>query len=248
MHDINFFFSGELNNFLHKSIRNKKIVYPLNRKASVKDIIESFGVPHTEVGRILVGENKVDFNFIPETSEKICIFPVAIPFDVKNPSLLRPEPLKHISFVVDVNVGKLAILLRLIGQDVLYSPMLSDREMAFFAHEEKRIVLTRDLGLLKRKQIIFGRYIKSAFPDEQLTEVIRCFGIKGPYNMFSRCLRCNSNLKKVKKEDILHRLKPKTKKYYNEFSICPECRRIYWQGSHCEKIKKRVEKIGIVKF
>lgn len=236
-------FPDEFNIFRRKKNKWPEIIYPLEQKTSIKHIIESLGVPHTEIGKIIAEDNEVNFNYIPVNSQKVTLLPIIPPFDVTKPSLLRPEPLQQISFVVDVNVGKLALLLRMLGLDAEYSPKFLDKDILSFC--EKRIVLSKDIGLLECKQIIFGRHVRSVYPDDQLVEIIKFFGINGPFKFFTRCLRCNKKLVPVNKKDILHRLEPKTKKYFDRFKICPQCRRIYWQGSHHEKMKIRLRKAGI---
>ncbi len=238
-------FSDEFKPFLRKKNREKMVVtYCLTRKASVKDIIESLGVPHTEIGQIVAEEKQINFDFVPDRPHNITVLPICQPFDVTSPSILRPKPLKTIRFIVDVNVGKLALLLRILGMDTRYDTMLSDKEISFLAVNEDRIVLSKDIGLLKRKQVIFGRYIRSVHPDDQLKEVLLFFGIKGRFDLFSRCPRCNKTLVPVDKKDILHRLEPKTKKYFSVFKTCIICNRIYWQGSHHDKMKKRLQTAG----
>jgi uncharacterized protein with PIN domain len=239
-------FSDELTPFLRRKNKGKTLVkYCLTRKASVKDIIESLGIPHTDIGQIVAQKKQVNFDFVPDKQQNIKVLPICQPFDVTTPSFLRPRPLKKIRFVVDVNVGKLALLLRILGMDTKYDPGLSDKEIAFLAYREDRIVLSKDIGLLKRKTVIFGRYIRSVHPDDQLKEVIDFFGIKGRFDLFSRCPRCNKTLVPVDKKDILHRLEPKTRKYFSIFKTCIICTRIYWQGSHHDKMKKRLQKAGI---
>jgi hypothetical protein len=97
---------------------------------------------------------------------------------------------------------------------------------------------------LKRKQIEFGRLVRSEDPDRQLKEVVDFFGIRpGPF--FTRCLRCNTRLVPVEKSRIEHRLLPKTRKYFHEFFLCPGCGRIYWSGSHMDKMRDRLRAVGL---
>jgi uncharacterized protein with PIN domain len=201
-------------------------------------------VPHTEVGAIALDGVPVDFHFVPDSPGEVVIEPVSAPFDVTRPSRLRPNALHAIRFVVDVNVGKLAALLRILGLDVVYSPRLRDREIAAIAEKEGRIVLTKDRMLLKRNAVVFGRFVRSVHPDDQLREVVAFFGLEGRCQPFRRCIRCNEELVTVEKADILHRLEPKTKKYYDVFKMCKTCDRIYWQGSHHETMKRRIAVVG----
>ena len=243
MPQLKIIFPEEFNCFKRRKNKGQEIIYPLERKSSIKHIIESLGVPHTEIGKIVVEDKEIDFNYIPANSQKITVLPIIPPFDVTRPSVLRPEPLQKMGFVVDVNVGKLALLLRMLGLDTEYSPKFLDKDILSFCKKEKRIVLSKDTGLLECKQIIFGRHIRSVYPDDQLSEVLDFFGIKGPFKFFTRCLRCNNKLSLVNKKDIMHRLEPKTKKYFNRFKICSQCNRIYWRGSHYEKMKTRLLKM-----
>lgn len=208
------------------------IDYPADRAASLKDAIEALGVPHTEVGRITVNGHDVDFGYQLAPGLNIHVYPIPSPVDVTRPQPLRPVPLPRVAFVVDANVGKLSPLLRMLGLDTAYGKDWTDAEIARTAHDESRIVLTRDRALLKRSAITHARLVRTQTPRHQLLEVITHFGLTGPFGMFSRCLRCNDVLSPVPKAEILHRLEPLTKRHFHSFSRCPACDRIYWQGSH----------------
>jgi len=240
------FFSDDLDDFVQQKQDCGGVHYPLVRRASIKNIIESLGVPHTEIGAIRIDGEAVDFNFIPGETLKCHIHGIQTPFDVTVPSILRPRPLAKIRFLVDVNVGKLAPLLRMSGIDASYAPHTSDKEISIMAEEDGRIILSRDLGLLKRRRVEFGRYIRSVYPYDQLAEVFSFFGLAGQYRPFSRCLRCNRRLIPVQKGAIRSRLEPKTWKYYDRFNICPGCSRIYWQGSHLDEMKKRLRNLSVI--
>ena len=219
--------------------------YRLNRKASVKDIIESFGVPHTEVGHITYGRKQTDFSFLPSFPGLLNVQCIEPPFQVLSPTYLRPIPLKQVKFIADANVIKLGRLLILMGFDVRYSSSFSDREIANIAQAEARIVLTRDTDLLKRKKIIFAKRIKADFPYPQLIETIHFFGLQEQISFFSRCATCNRRLVEVSKDKVIHLLEPKTKKNFDTFSQCPQCNNVYWKGSHFDNIKKMLSSMGI---
>lgn len=230
----------------NRRLRGGNVVdYPLLRRASIKDIIESMGVPHTEVGRILIDREPVGFDFIPSDNHKCRIEPIQSPYDVLNPSRLRPRPLMDHRFIADVNVGKLALLLRIVGLDTAFDSHFTDDDVADAAVSESRIVLSKDTALLKRKQIVFGRYVRAVYPDDQLREVIDFFGLQRRLSAFSRCVRCNSPLVGVEKNDVIHRLEPKTRKYFFRFKMCRTCDRIYWKGSHHQHMIERLKRAGI---
>jgi uncharacterized protein with PIN domain len=232
--------------FLKKE-KSLEMDYPLTRNAPVKDILEAAGVPHTEIGKLTADEKEVGFSYKPLGGEDISVFPVPHPFIVTEPSFLRPEPLLELRFIVDENVVKLGSYLRMLGIDALYCPGVSDGDIAERAEEENRVLLSRDIQLFKRKKIVFGRFVRSILSFDQLREVLEIFGLKGPFRLFSRCLECNIPLVPVSKDAVLHRLEPKTRMYFNEFSRCPACDNILWKGSHHSHILEKLEKSGIIK-
>ena len=188
-------------------------------------------MPHTEIGRIIVDGSEVDFGHRLAPGQDIHIHPDPPPVDVTVFHPLRPA-LGRVAFIVDANVGKLAPLLRMLGLDAAYDHEWDDATIAETAACERRIVLTRDRALLKRSIVTHGRLVRTQEPRRQLLEVLAYFGIVGPFNALSRCLRCNERLRPVAKADILERLLPLTKKYFHDFHICPGCGRVYWAGSH----------------
>lgn len=234
-----FEFHGDLSTLLRPRWRDAcPIVQAVTRRASIKDVVESFGLPHTEIDSITCDSREVDFSCPVEEGQRFNIYPVLSFWDVTLPTMLRPDPLESIRFVVDVNVGRLARYLRMAGFDTQYDYRWDDNRIIEFLAGEDRIVLTRDLGLLKRKQVKFGRYIRTDRPVEQLLEVIRLLNLKEEINPFTRCMECNSRLQPVRKEDVLHRMEPLTKKYYDSFSICQTCDKIYWPGSHVDEMRQ----------
>ena len=238
-------FDKPLDYFLAENKNGQKFKYTLNRKASIKDIIESFGIPHTEVGHILFNNKEINFSFIPPSSGLLKVQSIEQPFNVLSPTFLRPCPLKQVKFLADVNVIKLGRLLIIMGFDVCYSSSFSDHDIADIAEIEDRIVLTRDTKLLKRKKIIFAKLIKTEYPYEQLVETIQFFDLEKQISFFSRCTKCNRKLVEVAKEKIIHLLEPKTKKFFDTFFQCPLCNNIFWKGSHFDNIKTRISSIGI---
>lgn len=225
-------FYEELNDFLGKSKRKVDFTVKTNPGQTVKDIIESENVPHTEVDLILVNSNSVDFSYQVKEDDRISVFPVFESIDIKNATKLRPLPLRNTSFILDVHLGKLARYLRIGGFDTLYSNSYEDSEIAEIAAGETRIVLTRDKGLLKRSIIKRGYWIRSQKVIRQYQEVLKRFDLTGSVSMFSRCPSCNGELKKTEKKDVIEHLPKNTAIYFNNFKICSDCGKIYWKGSH----------------
>ncbi len=241
-------FALEFDFFLTDSNRGDAIDYALERRASVKDIIESFGVPHTEVGSLYFDHREIDFSHVPVSSGTLYVQAIHAPFNVLFPSTLRPVPFDSIKFIADVNVLRLGRLMILLGFDVACSSFFSDDEIADIAQAESRIVLTRDTTLLKRKKIVFARRIRSNFPYEQVLEVVNFFGLQELITFFSRCTGCNSQLAAVDKNDIIHLLEPKTKKYFCDFFQCPQCQKVFWKGSHYDAMKNTFSSLGIFSY
>ena len=136
-----------------------------------------------------------------------------------------------------MHLGKLAVYLRWLGFDTLYRNDYADEELARISVEEKRILLTRDRNLLKRRIITHGYFVRATDPKQQIAEVLNHFDLFDKIRPFQRCLRCNQPLRPVEKAIILERLEPLTHQYYNEFHICDACDQIYWRGSHYEHMQ-----------
>jgi uncharacterized protein with PIN domain len=146
-------------------------------------------------------------------------------------------------FLLDNHLGRLASHLRMLGFDCLYRNDFEDLEMSQIVQREERILLTRDRRLLMRKAVAYGYCLRSLDPQEQTIEVLRRFDLASEIIPFSRCLRCNHPLEPVGKEAVLERLEPLTRKYFDEFQICPACRQIYWKGSHYEHMLELIRRV-----
>ena len=234
-------FYEELNDFLTPRLRNAEFTHDFERRTSVKDMIESFGVPHTEVEIILVNGKSVDFSRIVQDGDQISVYPVFESFDVSPLIRLRPEPLRIPGFVLDTNLGRLARYLRLLGFDCLYANDYEDATVARISSEQQRTLLTRDRRLLQRKIITHGYFVREVRPRLQVKEVLSRFDLYRLVAPFSRCIRCNGALQTVAKQAIEERLEPKTRKYFNNFRMCADCGQIYWQGSHYQRAMQLVD-------
>jgi uncharacterized protein len=146
-------------------------------------------------------------------------------------------------FVLDVHLGKLARLLRMSGFDCFYRNDLDDPEIISIAQEQERIVLTRDRGILRNKKVSHGHFVQSTEPKEQLKEIIEVFGLRDQFKPLSRCMVCNGNIGKVDKQQIESLLLPGTRKHFEEFFRCGQCSKIYWKGSHYDKMVSLLKNI-----
>ena len=189
-------------------------------------------MPHSEVDLILVNSESVGFDYGLKDGDRVAVYPVFESFDITSVQRLRPEPLRDTAFILDVNLGKLARRLRMLGFDAAYSNCLEDRELVEIATREKRIVLTRDRRLLFRKAITHGFWIRAVDVDAQVQQVLRRLDLYDQVKPLQRCLDCNGEIETVDKEQIWSRLEPLTRKYYREFYRCTRCHKVYWPGSH----------------
>ncbi|MBM3145727.1 MAG: twitching motility protein PilT [Chloroflexi bacterium] len=238
-----FRFYAELNDFLPRTRQRVDFTYSIEGHETVKHLIESMGVPHTEVDLILVNGNSVGFDYQVRDGDQVSVYPVFESMDIQAVSQVRPEPLREPRFVLDNHLGKLATYLRLLGFDVAYRNDFDDLELAEISSSDRRILLTRDRGLLKRGQVTRGYCVRAKNPQQQVREVLQRFDLVGLAHPFSRCARCNGLLKPVSKDEVVDRLEPKTKLYFEEFRQCEACEQVYWKGSHFERMEGFIEQV-----
>lgn len=236
-------FYEELNDFLKSEIRKKWINYTFRINQTVKDAIEAMGVPHAEIDLIVVNGESVGFDYHLQDGDQISVYPVFETLDISTLTLLRPEPLRETRFILDVHLGKLCKYLRMLGFDTYYRNDLADDEIVKISVTEKRIILTRDLGILKIGAVTHGYWIRSKNSKEQLFEVFKRFDLKDKSRPFYRCTMCNNLVKEVKKTDIEHLLKMNTKIYFDKFYQCNDCKRVYWEGTHFKNMQNFIQEI-----
>ena len=234
-------FHNDLNVFLGSKAGDAVIERQLSEKTSIKDIIESCGVPHPEVDLILVDEEPVGFDRTLANDAKVDVFTVENPDT--NYTEERLQTTGIIRFVADGHLGGLTRNLRLLGFDVAYRQNAEDRQLLELMARENRALLTRDRRLLMHAIVQHGYWPRSQNADEQAIEVVRRFDLSELIAPFTRCLRCNALLEEATKAEIVDKLEPLTKIYYHQFRRCPDCKQIYWSGSHFPKLQKRIEEI-----
>jgi len=232
---------GDLDFFLPSKTPGGKVERRLGEKTSVKDVIESCGIPHPEVDLIFVNGNAVDFGYTLTADAKIELYPPGIQSSSFREKRLQAPTITE--FVADGHLGKLVRDLRLLGLDVSYDPAAEDRQLVEIASRNNRALLTRDRRLLMHAAVQHGYFLRSQNPLEQTIEVLRRFNLGSMSSPFSRCLRCNALLESAEKEKVIGQLEPLTKIYYDEFRRCSGCGQVYWSGSHFTKLQKRLEQI-----
>ncbi|WP_133960276.1 Mut7-C RNAse domain-containing protein [Halanaerobium saccharolyticum] len=227
-----------------KLIDERYYIHHYRGRQTIKDRIESIGVPHPEVALILNNSRAVDFSYLVQSGDFFSIYPHLYTFKLPEEVKLLNEYSEKPKFILDVHLGRLARYLRRFGFDTAYRNDYQDREIVDQAVSEKRIILSRDRGLLMRKRVKWAKFIWSDDPKKQLKEVFDRFQLAQYYQgQESRCVNCNTKLVDIDKEKIIERLEPKTKKYFDDFKYCPRCDKIYWCGSHYEKTEKMLTKL-----
>lgn len=243
MHQVYFRFYAELNELLPPTKRGSCFLHGLDPAASLKDVIEALGVPHTETGLILINGESVDFSCPLNDGDRISVYPIFRSLDINPLTRVRPAFKGERRFVLDNHLGKLAAYLRMLGFDSLYRNDYRDEELARISANQQRTLLTRDRGLLKRSIVIHGYLVRETHPQHQMMEVLSRFDLFASLSPFRRCLHCNAPLQTVPKELINDRLLPKTRQHYDDFHICRECDRVYWKGSHYQRMQSLITRV-----
>jgi uncharacterized protein len=241
MPDVSFRFYAQLNDFLAKPRRGCRFSHTVAGPASVKDAIEGIGVPHPEVDLILVNGRSEPFTYRLRDGDDIAVYPRFRTVDVSGLERVGVDPPQVARFTADVHLGRLAALLRLCGFDTLLATE-GDAAAGALAADE-RIVLTRDIGSLKRRVVRHGYWVRETAPERQLVEVLDRFDLTRSMHPFERCTRCNTLLVAVPPSAVADELPPRTREDFDEFQRCAGCGRVYWKGSHYERLAALMARI-----
>lgn len=201
-------------------------------------MIESFGVPHTEVELIIANGESVPFSYLVHDGDRIAVFPMFESFDVTPELKVRREALREPRFVLDVHLGRLAAYLRMLGFDAVYGNCSGNSELVRISSEQQRILLTRDLGMLKHRAVTHGYRVRQTDSRCQLAEIVDRFDLARSIRPFTRCMACNGILAQVPREHVRPLLPSRTATSYEDFRQCPQCGKIYWKGSHYRRMQQ----------
>jgi uncharacterized protein with PIN domain len=237
-------FYQELNEFLPPALRARSWPKSFAGTPSVKDLIESCGVPHVEVDLVLVDGVSVGWGHGIRGGERIAVYPVFEGLDISPVQRLRPKPLREPRFIVDANLGRLARLLRLLGFDATYDTRLDDAQIVNAALAENRIILTRDRGLLMRKIVTHGYYVRNHRPRAQASEVLERLDLRRACRPFSRCASCNGVLTAVDVNRVRQELPPRTRPHVTAAFRCADCGQLYWKGSHWPRLVRLIRELS----
>ena len=216
-------FAPELRFFLPNRFRSGLATVHPDGTSSLGHVIQSLGVPLTEVGSLRVDGRRPEPAYRPAPGDHVEVHPVA-----------RPQPLPAPRFLLDVHLGALARRMRLVGLDTAYSNDLDDVDLVEQANDERRAALTKDRGLLQRRHLWFGAYVRHDRPDDQLADVLDRFAPE--LRPWTRCPACNGLLAEVQKHQVEELLQPGTRRTYDQFSRCGSCGRVYWRGAHSDRL------------
>ena len=212
---------------------------------SVKDTIEACGVPHPEVDLILMDGESVGWDRLLEDGSRIAVYPRFRAFDVAGLSAVHVDPPQP-RFLLDVHLGTLARYLRLLGFDAEAPEGAHDEELATHSAATDRILLTRDLGLLKRSIVRYGHFLRSPDPVVQAVEVVRHYDLGDAAAPFARCMMCNGLIDPVAAADVQGAVPPRVRRRHDEFRRCRQCGRCYWEGSHHPRLQALVDEICLL--
>jgi uncharacterized protein with PIN domain/sulfur carrier protein ThiS len=232
MKTARFHFNDEFYPLLSRERRWDGFELSFRGPQSVKHLVESLGVPHTEIGSLRANGEFIGLDYIVHDGDRIEVRPEA-------PEDCKEEP----RFVLDCHLGRLTSHLRMLGLDCLYQSDFDDIQLRDISVNEGRFLLTRDRRLLMQKIIKRGYLLRSLEPEKQLREVVERYKLIQWIKPFRRCLRCNHPLEAISKEEVLDRLEPLTKLYFDDFRICLACHQIYWKGSHYDRMQKLINQI-----
>lgn len=241
-----FRFYEELNDFLPDEQRKVSFRHTFCGTPSVKDTVQAIGVPHTAIDLILVDGRSVDFAHRLLGGERVAVYPVFECLDISPVTRLRPKPLRDTRFILDVHLGKLARYLRMLGFDTAYDQGWDDETIIDLSLEQKRIILTRDIGLLKQSRVTHGYWVRHHQPLEQLQEVLLSLDLSRQLQPFTLCMDCNGRIQAVARSEISTRVDADIFKRFKAFWRCGDCRKIYWQGSHYHRMLERIRKIELI--
>jgi uncharacterized protein with PIN domain len=222
--------------------RSARVTVRYDGTSTIGHHIGAVGIPLTEIGRLRarnfgdleVNDVEVSAGWRPTPGSVVSLLPK------ERPQVTPTDPPR---FLLDIHLGTLARRLRILGVDAAWSndpDENADDELVARAVEQRRVLLTRDRGILLRRSLPAGAYVRGNRPDDQLTDVLDRFA--PPLAPFTRCPVCNGFLRRVDKHDVAGELQPGTRRTYQDFQRCQDCDAVYWAGAHYERLRRIVSK------
>jgi uncharacterized protein with PIN domain len=217
----------DLTLFLRPDNRTGPVPVTCDGVSTLGHVVESLGVPLTEVGALEVNGRPAGPAYRPRDGDRARV-------------LAMPRP-QHVDggFLLDVHLGTVARRLRLVGVDAAYDRDADDDELIEQANAMRRVLLTQDRGLLRRHSLWLGAYVRGTRPDDQFADVLTRFA--PPLAPWTRCTACNGLLAPAAKSDVAPQLEPGTRRTYESFSRCQACGRVYWRGAHSRRLQAAID-------
>ena len=216
--------------FLPAGRRGPQVRSRVDGTSTLGHVLAAVGVPKTEVGEVQLEGHPVDLTYRPRPGDRISVEPVRRP---------QPAPTSPPRFLLDVHLGTLARRMRLLGLDSAYDRDADDEALVETSLSQRRVLLTRDRGLLHRRAVRWGAHVNTQVPDQQLREVLERFA--PPLDPWTRCPACNGVLAEVSKSDVHAELLAGTRRCYEAFSRCQTCGHVYWRGAHADRLQGIVD-------
>ncbi|MCW3786459.1 Mut7-C RNAse domain-containing protein [Plebeiibacterium sediminum] len=231
---------AELNDFLKYAQKFKSFPLKIKTPVIVSEVISTIGVPLSEVDLILVNSVPVQLNHKLAQGDYISVYPVFESFDISGLKKTNKKPLRKTKFIADAHLCKLSKYLRMLGFDTLYQNDFGDEEIINISLKDKRIILTRDKRMLNSKRITHGYFVRAIDKHKQLIEIVDKFDLKSQFHPFSRCMECNSILISKAPDQVKHLISNDILVRYKEFYYCNKCHKVFWKGSHFERMKSQI--------
>lgn len=236
LYQAQFRFYGELADFLAAEDKQRSLTYHFDVAPSVKDAIESWRVPHVEIGLILINHQAQGFDCPVRHNDRVAVYPPFRQLDISELAPIQARPGCPPAFIADAHLGKLTHYLRLMGYDTVYYRNISDSSIVDLARTSKRYVLSRDRLLLQNNNIQLGYFVRHQKPARQLRELVQRFDLMEFAKPFTLCPLCNGTLQVIEKTKAKDKVAPAIYRRFDSFYQCRHCEHIYWQGSHYDNI------------
>lgn len=231
---------GSLTDFLSgEKVEKCSLTVSFELNPSIKDLIEAEGIPHTALYKIKANNKEKGLSYNVESGDNIDAFP----FEMVDPENIDSIYSSPSAFIANGHLAKLGRNLRLLGLDTLIEDKAGDIEIIRISNNDKRMILTRDLDLLRHGSAKYGYWMRNEQPDRQLQEILSRFDLQDKLKPFSRCMACNGQLEETTLSEVSDKVPPKVKEWCKQFHRCKSCGKVYWKGSHYDKLKERVEQL-----
>jgi len=230
---------AELNEFLPLEHRYNEFPLLFSEPFNVAKLLDRLNIPLNSVEIILVDGKSVSAKFSLSEGNRISLYPIFESFDIRSLLHLHSAPLRHIKFIADVHLGKLARYLRLFGFDTAYNSSFSFSSILSIAELEQRCILSKSIAYKEKPSVTKYFHIQSSIPEEQLTETFSRFDLWLSSKPFTRCLKCNTLLVKRSIDNVnKNKIPPRILTMFNEYMCCSSCQQYYWKGSHYKRMEE----------